>query len=102
MTSRDLLRRLLYIWHWSALATIASFYAPILLTLIIVPPGAHFIVGMHPLNESHFADPFRWMEWLLLTAPVYCLASAAVAIATGVTYLIGRNLPDFSDLVSRH
>jgi cytochrome bd-type quinol oxidase subunit 2 len=97
MSFRDELDRLRRIWRWSALATIGSFVAPI---LVVMKFGSGVIDRLEGLNENHFADLFRWVEWLLFTSPYWCLACAVFAIATGATYLVGKRLPDYSDIVS--
>lgn len=99
MQFREVLHRLLRLWHWSALATIASLLIPI---LVAMPLGTGVISRLEglPRNENHFADPFRWAEWLLFTSQYWCLLCAAFAIAVGVTYLIGKKLPDYSGVVT--
>jgi hypothetical protein len=93
MTFHDLLARLLRIWHWSALAAIASLVVPIEVGMRLGTGIISRLEGLHD-HENHFADPFRWAEWLLFTSPYPCLLCAVIAMAAGITYLIGKKLPD--------
>jgi hypothetical protein len=89
MTFQDLLNRLRRIWLWSAAISIGFFILPIL--WITLSPCFVRVGGMHRVGEHPF-DPFKFGLWLLQVGMYCCLASAVLALAAGVTCLIGHFL----------
>jgi hypothetical protein len=101
MTFHHLLDRIRRVWRWSVVAAIGFFVGPLFAPSILfhfVHPG-----GMYGLEDEarYFRpeDAFHWSEWLLFTGMVCCLASAVVAFSAGATYLMGKKLPDDSEIV---
>ena len=97
MRFRDLLERLHRVWLWSAMATIAALYAP-LVAFLLIWARPRVIITMGPLN--HFADPIRWADWTLHMSAIGCLACAAFGLAAGAAYFIGRKLPDYTGIIT--
>jgi len=88
MTFHAFLDRFRRIFRWSASISIGCFLFP-LFGLIVLSRSPQ--VGMIGLNEHPF-EPEKWIDWLLHVGPVCCLVSAVIAIAAGVTYLIGKTI----------
>ncbi len=87
MALHDFLNRLQRIWHWSAATSIGFFVLPIL--WLTLSPRFVRIGGMHRVGEHPF-DPFKFGIWLLHVSMCCCLTSAVLALAAGVTCLIGH------------
>jgi hypothetical protein len=100
MRFHDSLSRLLRIWRRSVLAAMGFFAVPILVSIFLPHGVVHYeLDGAHP--QWFFIDALIKFEvWLILTGQICCLASAVIAIATGVTYLMGKKLPDYTDIVT--
>ena len=101
MNFHHLLDRVQRVWRWSVVAAIGFFVVPLFAPSILfhfVHPGGMYGLG----DEARYLQPedaFHWSEWFLFTGMVCCLASAVVALAAGATYLIGKKLPDYTDIV---
>jgi len=99
MRFRDSLNRLRRIWHASVLASVGFCVGPILWLMMFSGLFRHGGSTLEGLNGHPHLDA-DWPLRLLALGQISCLATAAFAIATGVTYLIGKRLPDYTDIVS--
>jgi hypothetical protein len=80
-----LLERLRRIWHWSAGVSIACLLVPVFVPFF--QPSRAFII-MHRVGD-HPVNPLKLINWEIHVGAYCSVVSAVIAIAAGVTYLVG-------------